>query len=219
MKVAERFRGVIDYFLSIGEKPESELRFTDNFSLLVAVMLSAQCTDRRVNMVTPALMKAFPTAEKMADATVGQVLEYISSISYPNSKAEHLVQMARRLVEVYGGEVPSSREELVTLAGVGRKTANVVMAIGFGMPAMPVDTHVQRVSVRLGLTPNAHNPLQCERQLLRHIPDELCADMHHWLLLHGRYVCTARAPHCNNCNIKEFCKKYGEAKKEKEKGK
>lgn len=213
MTLKERYEGVIAYFMKKGEKPQPELNFTDNFSLLVAVMLSAQCTDKRVNIVTPALMAAYPTAEAMSKATVGEVLRYISSVSYPNAKSEHLVAMSRMLVERHHGEVPSDRESLEELPGVGRKTANVVMAVWFGKPAMPVDTHVFRVSERIGLSKSAKSPLQCEKILLENIPSEMCADMHHWLLLHGRYVCVARKPKCEECDIKSYCKYHGKKNK------
>lgn len=209
----ERFDGVISHFLSKGETPKPELIFSDNFSLLVAVMLSAQCTDKRVNMVTPALMAAYPTAEAMSKASVRDILSYINSVSYPNSKSEHLSAMSKMLVDKYQGVVPSKREDLEDLPGVGRKTANVVMAVGFGLPAMPVDTHVFRVSDRIGLSKNAKNPFQCEKMLLEYIPADLCADMHHWLLLHGRYVCVARNPKCAVCEIRSYCKYHGKKNK------
>lgn len=185
---------------------ESELHFTNPFQCLVAVMLSAQCTDKRVNMVTPALFAAYPTPEALAAATSDEVFEYVKSVSYPRSKAEHLVQMAQRLTEVYHGEVPDTIEELQTLQGVGRKTANVVCAVIWNQPTMAVDTHIFRVSERLGLTTNSKNPLQTEKQLVRYIPAEVIPKAHHWLLLHGRYVCQARKPKCEQCGLKEFCR-------------
>ncbi|MBQ0008284.1 MAG: endonuclease III [bacterium] len=214
MTTGERIAGVIGYFLSKGVKPESELKYSDQFSLLVAVMLSAQCTDKRVNMVTPALLKAYPTPEAMSKASANEILHFIGSISYPNAKSEHLVGMSKMLVERFGGIVPGDRDSLESLPGVGRKTANVVMAVGFGLPAMPVDTHVFRVSNRIGISNNARNPLQCEKVLMANIPPELCADMHHWLLLHGRYVCTARTPKCEKCDIKSYCKYHGKKNKQ-----
>ena len=185
---------------------ESELVFVNPFQCLVAVMLSAQCTDKRVNMVTPALFAAYPTPEKMAKATSDEVFEYVKSVSYPRSKAEHLVQMAQRLVEVYNGIVPDNIEDLQTLQGVGRKTANVVCAVIWNQPTMAVDTHIFRVSERLGLTTNSKNPLQTEKALVKYIPEAVIPKAHHWLLLHGRYVCQARKPKCEQCGLTEFCR-------------
>lgn len=185
---------------------ESELNYRNPYELLVAVMLSAQCTDKRVNMVTPALFEAYPTPELLAKATSDEVFEYVKSVSYPRSKAEHLVSMAQRLVEVYHGEVPDTIEELQTMQGVGRKTANVVCAVIWNQPTMAVDTHIFRVSERIGLTTGSKNPLQTERQLVKHIPAEVIPKAHHWLLLHGRYVCQARKPKCEQCGIAEFCR-------------
>ena len=187
---------------------ESELNYRNPYELLVAVMLSAQCTDKRVNMVTPALFEAYPTPELLAKATSDEVFEYVKSVSYPRSKAEHLVAMAQRLVEVYHGEVPDTIEELQTMQGVGRKTANVVCAVIWNQPTMAVDTHIFRVSERIGLTTGSKNPLQTERQLVKHIPAEVIPKAHHWLLLHGRYVCQARKPQCEQCGIAEFCRYY-----------
>ena len=185
---------------------ESELNYRNPYELLVAVMLSAQCTDKRVNMVTPALFEAYPTPELLAKATSDEVFEYVKSVSYPRSKAEHLVAKAQRLVEVYHGEVPDTIEELQTMQGVGRKTANVVCAVIWNQPTMAVDTHIFRVSERIGLTTGSKNPLQTERQLVKHIPAEVIPKAHHWLLLHGRYVCQARKPKCEQCGIAEFCR-------------
>ena len=185
---------------------ESELVFVNPFQCLVAVMLSAQCTDKRVNMVTPALFAAYPTPKKMAKATSDEVFEYVKSVSYPRSKAEHLVQMAQRLVEVYNGIVPDNIEDLQTLQGVGRKTANVVCAVIWNQPTMAVDTHIFRVSERLGLTTNSKNPLQTEKALVKYIPETVIPKAHHWLLLHGRYVCQARKPKCEQCGLTEFCR-------------
>lgn len=187
---------------------ESELVFANPFQCLVAVMLSAQCTDKRVNMVTPALFAAYPTPEKMAKATSDEVFEYVKSVSYPRSKSEHLVAMAKRLVEVYDGKVPDSIDELQTLQGVGRKTANVVCAVIWNQPTMAVDTHIFRVSERLGLTTNSKNPLQTEKALVQYIPKAIIPKAHHWLLLHGRYVCQARKPKCESCGLSEFCRYY-----------
>lgn len=187
---------------------ESELVYSNPYELLVAVMLSAQCTDKRVNMVTPALFEAYPTPEALAAATSDEVFEYVKSVSYPRSKAEHLVEMAQRLVNVYDSRVPDNIEELQTLQGVGRKTANVVCAVIWNQPTMAVDTHIFRVSERIGLTTNSKNPLQTEKQLVRYIPEEVIPKAHHWLLLHGRYVCQARKPRCEECGIKEYCRYY-----------
>ncbi len=185
---------------------ESELDFENPFQLLVAVMLSAQCTDKRVNMVTPALFAAYPTPGTMAQATKDEVLKYISSVSYPNAKAEHLIATAKRLTEVYNGVVPNNIDDLQTLPGVGRKTANVVCAVQWNQPTMAVDTHIFRVSERLGLTTNSKNPLQTERQLVKYIPETVIPKAHHWLLLHGRYVCQARKPKCDSCGLKDWCR-------------
>ncbi len=208
MTTKQRYDGILAWFEQQMPAPQSELHYASHFQLLVAVMLSAQCTDKRVNQVTPALFEAFPTPGAMAEADVEQVLHYISSVSYPNSKAAHLVAMARRLTEVYEGVVPADIDELQTLPGVGRKTANVVCAVAFGQPTMAVDTHVFRVAERLGLTTDSKNPLQTERQLVRHIPTPLVPKAHHWLLLHGRYVCLARKPKCEQCGLQQWCRYY-----------
>ena len=208
MSTKQRFESILRWFAEHMPVAESELQYSNPFELLVAVMLSAQCTDKRVNMVTPALFEAFPTPEAMAKATSDEVLEYVKSVSYPRSKAEHLVQMAQRLTEVYGGIVPDNIDDLQTLQGVGRKTANVVCAVIWNQPTMAVDTHIFRVSERLGLTTNSKNPLQTERQLVKYIPENVIPKAHHWLLLHGRYVCTARKPQCGQCGLKEFCRYY-----------
>lgn len=188
---------------------ESELRYENAYQLLVAVMLSAQCTDKRVNSVTPALFAAYPTPQDMAKAGTGEILGYIHSVSYPNSKAEHLRGMAQRLCEAYGGEVPDDMDALQTLPGVGRKTANVVCAVIWNQPTMAVDTHIFRVSERIGLTTNSKTPRQTEERLVRYIPAEIIPKAHHWLLLHGRYVCTARKPKCDQCGLTEACRYYG----------
>lgn len=187
---------------------ESELYFGNEYQLLVAVMLSAQCTDKRVNMVTPALFEAYPTIADLADSNAEDVLKYIRSVSYPNSKAEHLVQMAKRVVEVYGGKIPNTRDELQTLAGVGRKTANVVLAVWWNQPTMAVDTHIFRVAERIGLTTKAKNPLDSEQQLIKYIPEDIIPKAHHWLLLHGRYTCQARTPKCEQCGLQTICRYY-----------
>jgi endonuclease-3 len=191
---------------------ESELNFENEYQLLVAVMLSAQCTDKRVNLVTPALFTAYPTIADLADSTAENVLEYIKTVSYPNSKAEHLVQMAKRVVEVYDGRIPNNREELQTLAGVGRKTANVVLAVWWNQPTMAVDTHIFRVAERMGLTTQAKNPLDSEKQLIKYIPENIIPKAHHWLLLHGRYTCQARTPKCEICGVKEICRYFSNKK-------
>jgi len=185
---------------------ETELQYTNPYQLLVAVMLSAQCTDKRVNMTTPALFTAFPDAASLAAAEPEDVYPYIRSISYPNSKAKHLVGMARMLTADFGGEVPSSVEDLQKLPGVGRKTANVIASVVFEQATMPVDTHVFRVAARLGLTTGARTPLAAEKQLLRHIPMDTVRMAHHWLILHGRYTCTARNPRCGSCGLAAWCK-------------
>lgn len=192
----------------------TELEYGSVFQLLVAVILSAQCTDKRVNMITPALFERYPDAKSMAEAEPDEVLEYVRSVSYPNSKARHLVEMARMVVMVYGGDVPRSFDDLLKLPGVGRKTANVIQAVAYGRSAIAVDTHVFRVSRRLGLVPaSCDTPLKVERELLKNIPPDMAADAHHWLLLHGRYVCTSRAPHCDKCQFSTFCPKLLEGSK------
>ena len=206
MTTKQRFEHILAWFEANMPVAESELNYRNPYELLVAVMLSAQCTDKRVNMVTPALFEAYPTPELLAKATSDEVFEYVKSVSYPRSKAEHLVAMAQRLVEVYHGEVPDTIEELQTMQGVGRKTANVVCAVIWNQPTMAVDTHIFRVSERIGLTTGSKNPLQTERQLVKHIPAEVIPKAHHWLLLHGRYVCQARKPKCEQCGIAEFCR-------------
>ena len=191
---------------------ESELHFENEYQLLVAVMLSAQCTDKRVNMVTPALFATYPTIEALSQATNNEVLSYIKSVSYPNSKAAHLVEMAKRVAEVYNGKIPDTREELQTLAGVGRKTANVVLAVWWKQPTMAVDTHIFRVAERIGLTTNAKNPLDSEQQLIKYIPETIIPKAHHWLLLHGRYTCQARTPKCEKCGLQEICRYFSKKK-------
>ena len=208
MTIKQRYEGIIAYFQQAMPVAESELTYSNPFELLVAVILSAQCTDKRVNLTTPALFAAYPTPEAMAAATAEEIFPYIRSISYPNNKAKHLAGMARMLVEEFGGEVPSDLKELQRLPGVGRKTANVIGAVIWQKEVMPVDTHVFRVAARIGLTRGAKTPLQTELQLEKHIPSHLLPIAHHWLILHGRYVCTARAPKCKECGIKEWCKNF-----------
>lgn len=206
MRKAELYRCVIEYFEQTMPVAETELYYSNPFQLLVAVVLSAQCTDKRVNMVTPALFAAYPTPEAMSQATEEQIFSYIHSVSYPNSKSRHLVGLSRMLVEEFDGVVPDDVEQLQRLPGVGRKTANVVEAVFFNRPAMPVDTHVFRVANRIGMTVNSKTPLQTERELVRHIPPELLPKAHHWLILHGRYVCQARRPKCAECGLMDVCR-------------
>ncbi len=208
MKRDERYRLVLDYFRREMPTADTELEFGSVFQLLVAVVLSAQCTDKRVNTVTPELFAAYPTAASMAKAEPDDLFDYIRSVSYPNAKAKHLVDMARELVEKHSGEVPSDMDSLLKLPGVGRKTANVMLAVAFGQTAMAVDTHVYRVSHRLGLAGKADNtPYKVEQRLLENIPEADVPKAHHWLLLHGRYVCTSRKPHCDKCGLEAFCPK------------
>lgn len=199
---------MIAYFEEARPTAQSELKYENPFQLLVAVILSAQCTDKRVNMTTPALFAAYPDAAAMAEATPEDIFHYIHSISYPNNKSKHLAAMARKLRDDFGGEVPSDIDDLQTLPGVGRKTANVIASVVFNLPALAVDTHVFRVANRIGLTRNSKNPLQTERELVKHIPEEKIPIAHHWLILHGRYVCQARKPHCNECGLTEICQWY-----------
>lgn len=187
---------------------ETELHYNNSFELLVAVILSAQCTDKRINSVTPSLFAAFPTPQKMAESTSDEIFEYIKSVSYPNNKARNLHKMACGLLEMYGGVVPDEVDDLIKLAGVGRKTANVIVSVIYGKPAMAVDTHVFRVSNRIGLTDSSKTPLQTEIELTKSIPEELLPIAHHWLILHGRYVCRARNPKCDECGIKFWCKRF-----------
>ena len=207
MTIKERYEGILEYFNEAQPNPETELQHHNPFQLLVAVMLSAQCTDKRVNIVTPPLFEAYPTPQAMAAASVEDILDYVKSVSYPNSKAAHLRQMAQKLVEEYNGQVPDNMKDLTSLPGVGRKTANVVMGAAFGKATIPVDTHVYRVSHRLGLS-QGKTPNDVEKDLSRHIPAELRFKAHHWILLHGRYVCKALRPDCLNCGIQQYCKQY-----------
>ncbi len=206
----ERYRRVISYFESTMPDVSSELAYTTPFELLVAVVLSAQCTDKRVNMVTPALFSAFPTAESMSESTEEEIFSYIKSVSYPNSKSKHLLGPSKMLVSEYGGEVPDTRESLTRLPGVGRKTANVIQAVLWNKAAFAVDTHIFRVSHRLGLVSDkATTPYAVEQELTKNFPDELIPRAHHWLLLHGRYVCQSRKAKCNECGLQDVCKSYG----------
>ncbi len=206
MTKKQRYEGIVAYFQKEMPNVETELEYENPFQLLVAVILSAQCTDKRVNMITPKLFADYPTAEVMAEATDEVIYEYVKSVSYPNNKAKHLVGMAKMLMAEYGGEVPSDLDDLVRLPGVGRKTANVIQAVIFNKAAMAVDTHIFRVSHRLGLvSEKCTTPYSVEKELVKHIDDSIIPLAHHWLLLHGRYVCQSRKPRCEKCGIKEFC--------------
>ena len=214
MKRTELYNRIFSYFRKEQPIVDTELEFGSVFQLLVAVVLSAQCTDKRVNLVTPVLFQAYPDAKAMAAADETEVYEYIKSVSYPNAKAKHLVELSKILATDYGGEVPSDMDSLLRLPGVGRKTANVMQAVAFRMNAMPVDTHVYRVSHRLGLVPSTCNtPYKVEQYLLRHTPEGEAADAHHWLLLHGRYICKSQRPLCDKCPFTTFCPKKLEGSK------
>lgn len=208
MKTIERYQKLVDYFEKNMPIAETELHYTNPFELLVAVILSAQCTDKRINQVTPKLFQRFPNAETMSNATSDEIFDYIRSVSYPNNKAKHLAGMAQKLQNEFKGEVPETVDQLTSLPGVGRKTANVIASVIFNKPTMAVDTHVYRVSKRIGLTKNAKNPLQTEKQLVKHFDDEVIPKAHHWLILHGRYVCTARKPNCEKCGIVDICEYF-----------
>ena len=213
MTVAQRYAGVIDWFEHNMPEPRTELHYQSPFQLLVAVILSAQCTDKRINMVTPPLFEAFPTPQALAAASEQEVFELIRSVSYPNNKTRSLIGMARKLVEDFGGEVPSDIDSLLTIPGVGRKTANVILSVVFDKAAMAVDTQVFRVSERIGLTTRSKNPLQTERTLMKYIPEQLVGRAHHWLILHGRYVCKARRPDCLNCGLQPYCRYWNREQK------
>ena len=208
MTKKELYNAVIAWFEENMPVAETELNYSNAFELLVAVILSAQCTDKRINMITPRLFHDYPTAEAMASASPEVIFEYIRSVSYPNNKAKHLVGMARMLVEQFSCEVPNNVDDLQKLPGVGRKTANVIASVVFSQPKMAVDTHVFRVAERIGLTTNSKNPLQTERELVKHIPENLIPKAHHWLILHGRYVCIARKPKCSTCGLQNVCRYY-----------
>lgn len=209
MKIAERYEAVLDWFEKNMPVAETELDYSTPFELLVAVVLSAQCTDKRVNMITPALFEAYPTAEAMSHATADEIFVYIRSCSYPNNKAKHLEGLSRMLHEEFGGVIPQDPKELVKLPGVGRKTANVVLSVLYDQPRIAVDTHVYRVARRIGLAPQtANTPLKVEERLLKYIPEEKRAKSHHWLILHGRYVCVARKPKCYTCGLRPYCRYY-----------
>ncbi len=208
MRKEERYKGVVEYFSTHNPDAQTELHYSNAYELLVAVILSAQCTDKRINLVTPALFNRFPDADSLAAAPVDEVFSFIRSVSYPNNKAKHLVGMANMLLNDFGGEVPGDLKELQKLPGVGRKTANVIASVVYDKPAMAVDTHVFRVANRIGLTTRATTPLAVEKQLIRHLPKEVIAIAHHWLILHGRYICLARKPKCSECPITDYCKYY-----------
>lgn len=209
MKKQERYKAVIDYFLEHVPVAETELYYDNPFQLLVAVILSAQCTDKRVNLTTPGIFKKYPTPQKMAKASFDDLFPLIKSISYPNNKTKHLIGMSQLLLDNFKGEVPMTIQELVTLPGVGRKTANVITSVIDQQPNMAVDTHVYRVSRRIGLVPQtATTPLAVEKELIKNIPSELVHKAHHWLILHGRYACLARSPKCDQCGIQSYCKYF-----------
>lgn len=208
MTIKERYKRVIEWFKKAMPEAQTELHYENPYQLLVAVILSAQCTDKRINMITPALFEAYPTPESMAAAPVDDIFQYIKSVSYPNNKARNLKGMAVALTENFGGEVPSDIDDLLTIPGVGRKTANVILSVVFGRATMAVDTHVFRVSERIGLTTGSKNPLQTEKTLTKYIPENLIGKAHHWLILHGRYVCKARKPDCLNCGLTSVCRLY-----------
>lgn len=213
MEKKELFERVISYFQKEMPVAETELIYQTPYELLVAVILSAQCTDKRVNQITPDLLRRFPTADKMAEAEPAEVFDYIRSCLYPNNKSKHLVGMARMLINDFGGVVPDDIDELQKLPGVGRKTANVIASVAFNKPAMAVDTHVFRVAARIGLSVNSKTPLETERQLVEYFPEELLPLAHHWLILHGRYVCLARSPKCEKCGLTDVCAFYNSGKK------
>lgn len=208
MTIRQRYEGVISVFKEIMPEPKTELHYDTPFHLLLAVILSAQCTDKRINMVTPALFERFPEPEDLAAASEEEVYGYIKSVTFPNNKTKSLVKAARVLVEEFGGEMPSDIDSLMKLPGVGRKTANVMLSVIWNKAAMAVDTHVFRVSNRIGLTDRSPNPLATEKTLIKYIPEDLVAKAHHWLILHGRYVCKARRPDCPECAVRDYCKAY-----------
>ena len=213
MQIKERFEKVIEWFKVNMPVAESELNYRSPYELLVAVILSAQCTDKRVNLITPELLRRFPTPEKLAEVEPAEVFEYIRSCSYPNNKAKHLVGMSRKLIADYKGVMPDEVDELIKLPGVGRKTASVIASVIFNKPAMAVDTHVFRVAARIGLSVNSKTPYETEKQLIANIPEEMIPIAHPWLILHGRYVCVARSPKCNICELTLICKYYEQNKK------
>ncbi len=214
-KLQQKYDAFVAHFSEHMPVAESELQYENPYQLLVAVILSAQCTDKRVNMTTPALFRRFPTAQHMAESSVEEIYTYIKSISYPNNKAKNLLGMSQTLVHDFNGVVPNNLDDLQKLPGVGRKTANVMMAVAFDQPAMPVDTHVFRVANRIGLTKNSKNVLETEKTLVAHLPKAVISKAHHWLILHGRYVCLARKPKCETCGITAICDFYSKKSKDK----
>jgi endonuclease-3 len=215
MTTLQRYKIALDYFKEHQPDAETELLYDSPYQLLVAVILSAQCTDKRVNMTTPAIFERYPTAASLSEASFEDLFPLIRSISYPNNKTKHLIGMGKMVMADFNGEIPMTVESLVKLPGVGRKTANVITSVIDQQPNMAVDTHVFRVSARLGLTRNAKNPLQAEKQLIKHIPEEMVHKAHHWLILHGRYTCTARKPDCEKCGLKEICRYFEKTQKKK----
>lgn len=208
MTIRERYEGVITWFSESMPSPTTELQYDSAFHLLLAVILSAQCTDKRVNIITPALFDAYPDPQSLAKASEEEVFSFIKSVTFPNNKTKHLINAARIIVDQFGGELPSDIDNLMKLPGVGRKTANVMLAVVWNKAAMAVDTHVYRVSNRIGLTNNSKTPLHTEKILVKYIPEDILSTAHHWLILHGRYVCKARNPDCDNCGLTNFCKEY-----------
>lgn len=216
MLLKERYQALVDYFSTNHPIAETELHYNNPFQLLVAVILSAQCTDKRINQITPALFERFPTPTSMANSDFEEIFSYIRSVSYPNNKAKHLLAMANKLVNDFNSQVPETIDELTTLQGVGRKTANVIASVIYNQPTMAVDTHVYRVSRRLGLVPlTAKTPLAVEKKLTQHLSDEVIPVAHHWLILHGRYICLARSPKCNECPLTSLCKDFEKRNKVK----
>lgn len=212
MTIKQRYEGIISIFKEIMPEPKTELHYDTPFHLLLAVILSAQCTDKRINMVTPALFERYPGPAELAASSEEEVFGYIKSVTFPNNKSRHLIKAARVLMDEFGGEMPTDIDNLMKLPGVGRKTANVMLAVVWNKAAMAVDTHVFRVSNRLGLTDNSKTPLETEKRLVKYIPEELLSTAHHWLILHGRYVCKARKPECLDCALKTYCKSYTKIK-------
>lgn len=208
MLIKERYKAFVEYFSTHNPEAQTGLNYSNPFELLIAVILSAQCTDKRINQITPALFERYPDPESLANSSVEEVFSYIRSVSYPNNKAKHLVGMAQKLLSEFNGEIPEKVEDLVKLPGVGRKTANVISSVVYHKPAMAVDTHVFRVAARIGLTNRATTPLAAEKQLVKHLPKDTIAIAHHWLILHGRYICLARTPKCEICPITYFCKYF-----------
>ena len=208
MLIKERYKAFVEYFSTHNPEAQTELNYSNPFELLIAVILSAQCTDKRINQITPALFERYPDPESLANSSVEEVFSYIRSVSYPNNKAKHLVGMAQKLLSEFNGEIPEKVEDLVKLPGVGRKTANVISSVVYHKPAMAVDTHVFRVAARIGLTNRATTPLAAEKQLVKHLPKDTIAIAHHWLILHGRYICLARTPKCEICPITYVCKYF-----------